>query len=341
MTKKQNNPLENKQGIWVFTGAIGSGKTWAAMSVGSAPSEIALFNFDVKETDVPTTDFGFYRSYASLLNPDDGGSPAKLRDAVVGDLNKLPKSIKVIIFDVFEATKEGMVSFVMDNSGKLGKMWAHDGKIANMQKQKFAKQMQAIFLDVARKKVDTVIVTTHLKSAYQDRMELDYKVPEVPDEVKKVARAYIWLEANASHPCPVGLVVKNISKPIFENGRIRPRNILPPKLSPDVLGDNLADVSVWDVIDHYIDNPVGSRDLKPYEQLSEWESAMIQGSLTEGQKRVLQQRRELLLQQEELDMMEAIQGLLDSGVQPKEVVEQLKPDFPNISFVDVMKAVKK
>ena len=334
--------LKNKQGVWGFTGEIGVGKTLAALGVGVNPKNIALFNFDAKHPDFPIDQLGFYRPYTALLDPEKNGGRIDIANEVLSDLEGLPNTIELIVFDVFELFGDSLRDYVMKNGSKLNVEWSAMGKFAVMQKINYAKTLQSVVLEKATQKAGAVVVTTHLKDVYEDSIKVGIKEPSVPDAVKKVFRGFFWLRTNSEHPMPLALTVKNVSSIELDKKtfRMRPVNAFPPKLSHKAINRKGA-TSVWDIIDHYLGNPVGTRELHDYEVPTQFEESMISGTLTADQKQALQERRQLKLQQEELDMMEAIQGLLDSGVQPKEVVEQLKSDFPNITFVDVMKAVKK
>jgi hypothetical protein len=260
---------------------------------------------------------------------------------VLEDLDKLPKNIQLIVFDVFELFGDSLRDYVMKNSGKLNVEWSAMGKFAVMQKINYAKTLQSVILEKATEKSGVVVVTTHLRDMYEDSIKIGAKEPAVPDAVKKVVRGFFWLRTNSEHPMPLALTVKNVSSVEVDKKsfRMRPVNVFPPKLSHKAVKRSGA-LSVWDVIDHYLDNPVGTRSLQEYEQATEFEENMIAGTLTDDQKQALNERRQLLLQAEQVEMESAIKALLGEGVEPKAIVEQLKEDYPSISVVDVMKARK-
>lgn len=333
--------LKKKRGVWAFTGEIGVGKTLAALGVGVNPKNIALFNFDAKHPDFPVEEFGFYRAYTSLLDPEKNGGKLNVANEVLSDLEKIPANIELIVFDVFELFGDSLRDYVMKNSGKLNVEWSAMGKFAVMQKINYAKTLQSVVLEKATQKAGVVIVTTHLKDTYEDNLRTGTKEPAVPDAVKKVVRGFFWLRTNSEHPMPLALTVKNVSSVELDKKtfRMRPVNVFPPRLSHKAIKRSGA-ISIWDVIDHYLENPVGTKDLEEYERATEFEEGMISGTMTEEQKQALNERRQLMLQQEEVEMSSAIKALLNEDVEPKHVVEQLKADFPNISVVDVMKARK-
>ena len=245
------------------------------------------------------------------------------------------------MFDIWESFGDSLRDYVAKNHAKMNVSWSPSGKYAAMQRIAYSKTLQSVILEKATQTAGIVIITTHLKHMYQDDMKLELKEPAVPDEVKKTMRGFFWLRTNSEHPMPLALTVKNVSSVEVDKKtfRMRPVNVFPPKLSHKAI-KRAGAMSVWDVIDYYLENPVGTRDLEEYERATEFEEGMISGTLTEDQKQALNERRQLMLQQEEVEMSSAIKALLNEDVEPKSIVEQLKGDFPNISVVDVMKAKK-
>jgi len=67
-------------------------------------------------------------------------------------------------------------------------------------------------------------------------------------------------------------------------------------LSPKALGDVAGkDVSIWDIIAHYDENPVGARVMHDYEKATVDEFAMIAGTLSETQRVVWENNQKLAL----------------------------------------------
>lgn len=290
-------------GIIQVTGEIGVGKTSFALGRPDVkPEDIAVFNFDVKP--YPKLNYRHYGSYLHILQNLGAKKPEiALVEAVLNDFAKI-KGAKVVIFDSWEIFAKCWTIYFMENAQKF-KTVIGGGQFAVMSKLGHAPKVEVSMLDriITEMGVETIFIINHLQDEYDSPdggdkgVKTGRKVPEASKRLEQKASARLWLKHNPDHSCPIAVVMKDPGKHKFVAGRgIVAQRLFPDRLSPKALGDVAGkDVSIWDIIAHYDENPVGARVMHDYEKATVDEFAMIAGTLSETQRVVWENNQKLAL----------------------------------------------
>lgn len=280
-------------GIITISGEKGVGKTSMALGFPADPKGIVYFNFDEKPLGGIESQFTFYRNYFPLLAVTEGNNKAENTMLIefMADTEKLiKKGIKpsVIIVDSVERVLSAFLPYVIKNSNHMKEfigagVWAQRSKIG------YAKVFSTAFFSKLRDTFQCpIVLIAHLDDKYVDNIAVG-KEPKTNEILNQKSLFSVWLMHNPESPVPNALVMKRIDKKTFTSSGIRQTAVLPPKVNHHALSDyhNREFVSIWDIIAHYWENPVGLRDLLEYEKLTDEEFALVEGSLTETQKSIL------------------------------------------------------
>ncbi len=333
-------------GIVQITGEIGVGKTSFALGRPDVkPEEIAVFNFDVKP--YPKLKYRHYGSYLHILqNIGTGKKPEiALVEAVLNDFAKI-KGAKVVIFDSWEIFAKSWTIYFMDNADKFKKVIG-GGQFAVMSKLGHAPKVEVSMLDkiITELGVETIFVINHLQDEYDSPdgsdkgVKTGRKVPEASKRLEQKASARFWLKHNQDHSCPIAVVMKDPGKHQFVAGRgITAQRLFPDRLSPKALGDvQNKDVSIWDIIKHYDEEPVGARAMYEYEKATVDEFSMIAGTLSDTQRVVWENNQKLALLLGENyndDLISAITEAKKAGKSVMDTYNELKDEY-DVSYPKV------
>jgi len=180
----------------------------------------------------------------------------------------------------------------------------------------------------------TVILVTHLKNLYINNAQVQNKqIPDSGKTLMRVPRMRIWLRQNPDgRPVPIGLFLKRFDKKIITENGLRTLSVVPRKIVP---AD--GDMSLWDTIGRYWDDPVGNRPPTPEETPNEYELSILDGTLTADQRRTLNlMLRAGMVDSDEVELepapkerstQEKVQELAGSTT-PEEIAKELGVPLP-------------
>jgi hypothetical protein len=339
------------KGIVQISGEKGVGKTSMALSYPGITSlnDLAVFNFDSKT--YPMSDkYGFYKSYLHMLADYDLANKQSdpeldLAEQVIKDFSGAYGK-KVVIMDSWEVFTKGLLTWTSKNAQHL-KQIRGTVKMQTMTKLGHAKRMEVAFLDtlIVKGGVETIFVINHLKPEWisptgnpDDGIRTGRDIPDASETLEQKAVARFWLKHNRDHPCPIAIVLKDPGVHKFIPGAgFEPYRAFPDRLSTKALGDMTGkNVSLWDIIDHYQNEPLGARVQTDYEHATPDEFAMISSSLSQTQREVWENNQKLALllgDNYNTDLIDTISELKKQGKTVMEVFNELKER--NISFPKV------
>ena len=287
-------------GLIFVTGEKGVGKTSFALGYPTVPKKIAFFNFDEKPLGGIEKSFHSYHTYFHMLaDIDIKGAKNKekadnvMLDKFLADTEDLVKSKnkpELIIIDSAERLLSAFLPFVVKHSKHMKDFaGGGSGKWSARNKIGYAKVFSTAFLAKLREDTGaTIILISHLGSKYVKDVAVG-KTPMTNEILSQKSVLSVWLMHSEDSPVPNALVLKRIDKKVVTPKGIRQISVLPTKISHESLPSYGEEehVSVWDIIYHYWDNPVGLRELTGFEQLTSEEFALISDTLTETQKNQL------------------------------------------------------
>lgn len=289
MTKDQFVPIV--PGIIHVTGEPDVGKTTFALQCGASPSRMAFIDDDGKERgtaaqlETAGTPFKFYKD---LKSETSGLSQLQVYEKcqeIVAELASVKGGLDAIVWDTWTRFAGTLKAYVRKNPNQFRESqdWAPMGQIKGAQQWKEAQEYEAQLLAKLNGIAPVVILVTHLKDQYIGSRKTGKQIPDASRTIVKVPAFRVWLRRNPSgSPVPVALVLKRIKSMEFVDGKgLRTVNVLPPRVQPS--GD---DRSVWDAIKRYTDKPVGDRELLPEEMPNQFERSLIEGIMTEDQKKM-------------------------------------------------------
>lgn len=300
--------LENLRGIISISGEIGSGKTGMALGFpGVRPEEMVMFNFDVKEVNIPGL-----RVY-SFLGEQYGGTELDMATSVHKALKEIEGgNVKVLILDAFEHFSGSLFTWVDKYQAEMRAKWFGTGTWKNKQVLGHAKVYESALLENLQKHVQVIFVINHMDYFYENDVQSSRKVPKISKAVAKISLSQFVLVHNhrISHPAPAVLVTKQLPWRMYneETGRIESLNVLPERLDARCLPDwqERSYISVWDMVEHYIENPVLNREPESYEIPDEEERGLLTDTMTPQEKEALRVATEHLKMVNHQKMIDAV-----------------------------------
>jgi len=280
-------------GVIHVTGEHDVGKTTFALECGAAPSRILFVDDDGKgratvEQIKRDTDFGRYVDFTAETKNMPQLDMFNYGSALIDSIK--PGDFDAIVWDTWTRFASSFKAHVRKNPHlfREPKDWAPRGDMKGAQQWKEAQLLEAAKLAQLNELAPVVMIVTHLKSQYIGNKRTGKQIPDASRTINRVPVLRVWLRRNPSgSPVPVGLVLKRINEKRYVEGvGLRTMNILPLRIQsrpwPD---DESVDASLWDTVRWYLDNPIGNREPKEYETPNEFEQSLIDGTLTEDQKR--------------------------------------------------------
>jgi len=276
-------------GVIHVTGEPDVGKTLFALQCGANPNRMAFICDDSKgrgTVDQLRVDGIEFAHYVDLKDETRGLAQLKVYEKCQETIDALAKmELDAIVWDTWTRAASTLKSYVRKNPTKFRESqdWAPMGQIKGAQQWKEAQELEAQIISRLNTIAPVVILVTHLKNQYIGSRRTGKQIPDASRTIIKAPSFRVWLRRNPSgSPVPVALVLKRISKSEFVEGKgLRTVNVLPPRVQP-LDGDR----SVWDAIKRYVDNPVGDRELEPREMPNKFERSLIEGVMTEDQKKM-------------------------------------------------------
>lgn len=337
-------------GVIHGTGEHDVGKTTFALECGARPSRIAIIDDDGKcwaTAEQVARDVEPFGLYIHLKKETKGMPQLKVFDRcmeIVSDLEAKKGEFDAIIWDTWSRFASTMKAHVRKNPSKFREPqdWAAQGNIKGPQQWKEAQEMEAEIIARLNDIAPVVFLITHLKDQYAGSRKTGKQIPDASRTIVKVPRFRIWLRRNPSGSrVPIGLVLKRIDEKVFVEGEgLRTICVLPERLEPQE-----GDKSVWDVIRRYIGDPVGNRELLSHEVPNEFERSLIEGTLTEDQKKAWMLMlaagaeddiNEMLVSDEVMDAAQYIADMRKDGAEDNYIAKSLKEQ--GVSYRDIADA---
>jgi hypothetical protein len=328
-------------GVVLITGEHGTGKTSMALEVGD-PSRTMFVDNDlkgrstVKQVREDGVEFGRYVDLITLTRGKRALESHMIGLSLIDEIGD--DEFDVISWDTWTEFSSTCHAYVKQYPDKFRDpdRWAAMGKIRSGEEYKEARFYEAELISRLQQKAPVVVLVSHLKNQYLNNAPTGKEIPAVSKAVDRVCNLRLWLRHNpdpAIHT-PIGLVLKNIDKKVYdpELRRLRTVQILPTKISP-LPGER----SLWDSIERYYNDPAGLREPTPDEIPDDFESSIVQGTLTEDQRlswlTAIKQERdreaeEMLLEMEENRVR--AHELQESGMGFPQIAKELEIPIPNV-----------
>lgn len=343
----------NINGVVQITGEHDVGKTTFALECGADPKKICFFDDDVKGkgTVASLKAEGFaFGAYHDLTRLSEKKTELAYHDAVLEIIKKIkPGDFDAIVWDTWTGFANTCHPYVLRHPTDFRASWSAMGKIKGAQQWQEARRYEAMLLNTLATVSPVVFIITHLKDHYINDAKVPGKqIPASSSVLDRVPSFRIWLRQNPSgRPVPIGLVLKRIDKKIFVAGKgIRTVNVLPRKMTPN---DN--EVSLWDTIERYWENPIGDREPLESEVPTEYELSILDSTLTAEQTHTFKLMLEsgmtgkeddepiavIIPQKKEMDIdtVMTVKAMQGEGKKPPEIAREL-----DISIADVLKAIR-
>lgn len=325
-------------GLFILSGQVSTGKTSAALSFGFAPQEICYINLDSKKTGIGDL-FGKHGEFFGLLS---GGKELDMINSVVSMFEEAASddSIKCIIIDGYEVFSKFFFSYIIDNMSNVRQKLAGGGSgaMGNQQRYGMKRYIEAGMLaEIAKTKA--VFIISHMESKRVGKETVDtLQVPGIDNTnnlLRQKATLFFMMVPTEGHSSPSALVVKNSSSRRYDKkkNQIVSEQAFPPVLSPHAIGDGY--VSLYDMVNHYYENPVGDRELESYEKLTDLQRRMVTPALSDVEQ-------EMLMAQVRAENMEGIQSLVEENVdKPYPKILRIVRDagFSSVTIADVKRVV--
>lgn len=270
-------------GILDIHGEQGVGKT--LMALGIAPvQEIAYLFDDVKRPPISDSDIKRLGYFKDLVQLWKGKKLLEIRDVILAEIDRVPKSCKVIIFDTWGKR----VGPSLQYWGKLhykdfrepGTLSVGDYLYGQMWGEAYLYETSV--LSNISNRFESVVLISHLKDHYEAGAATTKKEPMIGKDIPRIANFRIWLKRNPNSGVPIGLVHKPISVNSFsQTGELETVNLLPRRLC-----SNETEKSIWDIIERYRQTPLGNRKPLPEEEPTEFEASILDGILTTEQREI-------------------------------------------------------
>lgn len=326
--------MKLNSGIIEVTGEHDTGKT-TFMLEAVDPSKTVFVDDDVKGeatvNQMRESGIDFLRYY-NLVNMFAGKRELAKHDVVLSIINSIPKEAEYVIWDTWTNSGKTCFNYVFANQAKFRDSWSSMGKIKSGELWQEASLYEAELLNRMQQKVKLVLIANHLKDYYLNNALTGKSVPASSRAFERICRARFWLRHNPFSPVPTALVLKRIDEKVLIDGKIRTVCILPRKVTPQE-----GDMSLWDTIERYYNEPFGNRKPLQHELPDEAELSILDGTLTDDQKSVwkaaiLTMNEEREAQQFELleAQKDTVKAYKDNGMTPAEIANKIGLKVPEV-----------
>ena len=295
------------KGIIHVTGEHDTGKSTFAYCAGPEPSKIAFFDNDLKAKTIDKElHFGAYFNLVRMFTQGGNFKPIAFFEMVMSLLDKIKENeFDLIVFDNWTQIEGGLNAYAEAHILEISDLSMNQTKSMSQLAWPAKRAMYGRVLDAFLNKAETVIITTHLKDKWIGKVRTEAQIPQCQEPLAEKASLRLWLRHNPDGQAPIGLVLKRISKSYYdkESNKMVIQPVLPRKIKP----------CTWEVINEYLENPLGDRELRANEVPNEFELGILDGILTDDQK--LMFRAGLAASREESDISEHT----DMGAMVKEM----------------------
>ena len=266
------------KGIIHVTGEIDSGKSTFAYTAGPEPSRIAFFDNDLKSESIDKDlHFGAYFNLVRMFTQGGNFKPIAFFEMIMKLLDGIKEGeFDLIVFDNWTQIEGGINAYAEAHILEISDLSMGQAKSMSQLTWPAKRAMYGRVLDAFLNKAETVIVTTHLKDKWIGNVRTEAQIPQCQQPLAEKASLRLWLRHNPDSQAPIGLVLKRISKSYYDKefGKMVIQPVLPRKIKP----------CTWEVINEYLENPLGDRALRVDEVPDEFELGILDGILTADQK---------------------------------------------------------
>jgi len=337
------------QGIIHVTGEPDTGKTLLALTAFH-PKKVAYFFDDVKRPPIDDKEFGLFidlvEKYSSL-------KMLEFYKAFIAEVNKIKDNqYDAIVFDTWARIGKSIRYYAKANPLEFreGATFSRQGTIKGMEEWSETHRVESDVISALSRKCKALFLITHIKPQIKAGVQTGTFEPDCGKSFERICNMRLWLRHNPESGVPISLVLKRLSKVEVTKTGVVPVNVLPRKLVPQK-----ENSSVWDVINHYWDNPVGNREPLPDEIPNDFELSILDGILTDSQKEMWQAelRERERQEKEEAEMFEAQLAIIKQEainlaaqitaplpVKVSQVYNELIKEYPNISYDDIERMLK-
>ena len=278
--------FKNVKGVVLITGEHGVGKTRAAVEAAD-PKKTLLIDDDEKgrETVRRIQEDGYeFGRYVNFIDRIKNKKPVQIHEEGLKLIDEIPVGkYDNIIWDTWTRFAGTCAAWVQSHNELFRDRWAAMGKIKSGEEYKEARLYEAELISRLHQKAPLVILVSHLKNQYLNNVQTGKQIPATSKAVDSVCNLRLWLKHNPHSTTPIALVLKNIEKNKMVNGRLRTVQVLPMKVTP-LDNKNVFEMSIWDAVERYIENPIGNRKPNKDEVPDDFEMSIIHGTLTEDQR---------------------------------------------------------
>lgn len=302
--------MNNKvTGLIHITGEPDTGKSTLAMTTGHQPDRICFFDDDIKTKSIADmleesgTPFG---AYYNLIKLTAGMTQSEFHKFVIRTIDSInPGQFDVIVFDTWTRFENTFFYEVERNPNRFREKYSSMGKIKGAEMWNASFDYENQILDILLEKAPLVILVTHVTAKYVGQVNTGALKAACKRPVERKSRLRIWTRHNPDSSAPIGLILKRLEKVKVTPYGIVPINILPRKVAP----------CTWQRIMEYWENPIDDKMPEANEVPDSFELSILDGILTEDQKKVFAIGK-IQLEREERELKE-IDKLANTIMKPK------------------------
>jgi hypothetical protein len=334
------------KGTIQITGVSGVGKTTFAVESGVPFERIAFLSWDVKTPPYESL-LGAYRNFNADILPFVAGNKVDPHMKAVANAIDFINSLKqgqydVIILDAWESFQKALSLYVSKHMHQFRREFhASSGRIRIAEEKGYGAVVEAGLFAYLQSVANTVFVVNHVKQKWENNVRTDKLLPVNSTAVIQKTVARFWLVETDGHPCPSALVVKNHASYKYIKGKgVRTLKMFPDKISPKSLPgyEDMEYVSLWDVISHYIENPVGTRDLGQHESLSSSERRLISDAIvTSFTEDDAEENRKEAAESGMMGDAALVKRVKESSKSSVMLMKELKPEYPEVTIAIIKK----
>jgi len=336
----------------VLTGSKGSGKSTAAATIAPPSEAEKIFVIDTENSMsdiVDQIEFGQYvRAYERMkldatmldrvangdlpwVNDSQRGTMAEYYNWFITMLNERlsANKYKYLIIDTIEPLEMAFTAAVQANPKAFG--WSGSKVYGRLETEGVRPLYEGLLEAIYARGVETIVLTTHLHSVWQDDKPIVNKVKPGGrmTVLTRLSTLMLWMLPNVGNEdgAPAAMVLKaRMGKMIATPDGWKTRRILPQRIPH----------FSWMDVDAYKQNPANLANPAPGEVPTQAENEMISEMLTNEQMRLMVMGAEIQLKQMQDTPMisrppvpiEAIANLHNAGVLPPEIAQQLTVPLP-------------